>query len=220
MINEKSVKKIPVECEKIEGYSLIELLIALGILAIMVGTLTATLGPFGQRRQLTSDVFKLFTDLKTTQQFARVKKDSYKYYGLRFYNYNISVGDFRDGYKIVRYEPQNNVSSLDMNPQAVPSDLNLNVFTIIQSSVSAENPQFLENTFFDRKVGIDASSEFRVTPATPPKLDAIVFTPEGSATRDGWNLLNSTQDDIMLSLVNGETKKITITPLTGYLKIQ
>lgn len=206
------MKRIPAEQKKINGYSLIELLIALGIIVILVGALTATLGPFGQRRKLGSDIFKLFTDLRTAQQFSRVKKDSYKYYGVRFYGG--LGGDDRDGYKIVRYDPPGGVDPLDMNPQ---TDLDLNRFTIIQSSEEADTPEFLENTFFDSKVGIDATSEFQIG-------DAIIFTPEGSATSDGYTLLPTTdpgsQDEIVLFLVNGEKAKITITPLTGYLKIQ
>lgn len=85
--------------------------------------------------------------------------------------------------------------------------------TVIKSSDPADEPEFLENTFFARNVRIAQESEFQIG-----AVHSIVFTLEGSATLDGEALLDDDSDEIALTL-NANSKTIIITPLTGHLKI-
>lgn len=222
--NSRSKKRL------LTGFTLLELLVVIVLIVIMAGMMVAMLGSFGHRRQLELSAVKLVGDLRQTQQFARVQRDGtsrdvytygYRYYGLRFYDSLGEEGD-RDGYKIVRYEPAINPGDpgglrlIELTPP-----LNLNDFTVIKSSDENDNggdgPEFLEDTFFGRRVSIDAGSEFQID--DPPTPHTIVFIPEGSATLDGDVLLSSTCDAIILSL-DGETRTIQITPLTGHVQIQ
>ena len=193
------------------GHTFIELLLAVGIAVIMAGVLFATLGSFGQRRKLEFAASKSMTDIRKTQQFARTQRDDHKYYGLQFFNGLGENGDC-DGYKIVRYNPPGGMDPLLM----VAGNITLSDYTVIKSSDENDSPEFLEDTFFDHTVAIDTTdSEFQVG-------DVIVFNPEGSATYDGANLLNVSNDKIVFTLINdnSEKKALTIVPLTGYVSIE
>lgn len=196
------------------GFTVLELLITIVLIGILVGALVAMMGPFGHRRRLETSAVKLTGDLRQVQQFSRVQRDGYRYYGLRFYD---AIGEDddgdgtpdREGWKIVRYEPINLTLPVDFNNT-----------TAIKSSESTDDPEFLEDTFFGERVTIDGSSEFQISP-DPPELHSIVFTPEGSATIDGnlTNLLTASNDTIILSGY-GNNITIQITPLTGHIGIE
>lgn len=201
----------------LSGYTFIELLIVVGITIVVLGMVVATFGNFSHHQKLSNDASKLLGDLMVAQQFATTQRDGYKYYGLRFYNGLGEKGD-RYGYKILRFEPPAGVEPRKMDVSA--GDLDISRFTVLKSSVSADNPEFLEDTFFNKGVGFGVFSEFQVYPATMPRRDTIIFIPVGSATSDGLNLLTTTNDRIILESNIGEQSKLVIVPLTGHASIQ
>lgn len=200
------------------GFTMIELIVVVAITIIVAGMIVATFGSFNRNEKLSTDTSKLLGDLMVTQQFATTQRNQYKYYGLRLYSGLGEKGD-RVGDKIVRYDPPAGVEPRKMDA-AQAGHLSLSRFSVIKSCDSADSPEFLDDTFFSSKVSIDASSEFQVKDATPPKLDSIVFIPVGSATYDGVNLLNTTNDQIVLLSDSGEKSTIKIIPLTGHVSVQ
>jgi len=176
----------------------------------MFGALLPMLSSFGSRQRLDSSVVKLLGDLRQTQQFARVQKDGYRFYGIHFCNEWLGKDGDRQGYRIVRFEPQD-----------VSAPVNLTDYTVVKSSVLAESPEILEDTFFDKGVLYDDRSE--LGPASSLMQADIVFTPEGSATTDGEidsdSLLNTTNDEIMITN-DKNSKTIEISALTGYARIR
>ena len=188
---------------KNKSFSLLEILIVIFIITLMVGALTPMMSNFDEGRRLETSIIMLVGDLRQTQQFARVQRNGYQYYGLRFFS-GLGGGD-RFGYKIVRYEP------ITRNP---PIDLTT-PNTIIKSSVATDNPELLENTFFGRNVVFNGTSNFSASGA----LQQIIFTQDGSATTDGEILLTTGTDKIVLA-IGGRTSTIQIIGLTGYIKME
>lgn len=187
-----------------KGFSLLELVVSLAIVLILSGLMIPMFRSFAERRKLENDAVNLMGDLIQAQQFARVYRDGYKYYGVRFFGGLGANGD-RVGYKILRFEP------IDIT---APINTTAASWTAIKSSVEADNPEFLENTFFGSQVSIDAASEIQPS-------EFIVFAPEGSATSNGKDFLAMNNNEIMLSLpANRGNRTIEITSLTGYVKIK
>ncbi|MFH1777101.1 MAG: hypothetical protein ABH952_06045 [Candidatus Omnitrophota bacterium] len=193
---------------KQKAISILEILIILAIVAVMLGAMVPIMTSFTEQRQLETAAVTLLGDLRQTYQFSRTQRDGYKYYGLRFYN-NLGEGGDRFGYKIIRYEPPDGTPPQDYMPPVTLAN-----FSVIKGPDPVDNHELLENTFFGPRVVIDASSEFHVG-----VVEDIIFTPEGAATYDGLKLLTPSNDEIVLS-VNGNTKTITIQPLTGNIRIQ
>ena len=193
-------------------FSLLELIIALAVIGIMFGALTPMLTSFRVRQRLDTSIVKLLGDLRQAHQFARVQRDGFKYYGLRFFN-NLGENNDRDGYKIVRYDPEDPVLPLDVVTACTGG---VSPCTVIKGPDEAE-AEIVEDTFFGERVIIDLASEFQVG-----ATEVIVFTPEGSATLDGEtdgdSMLNVTNDEIILSTA-GYIKIIKISALTGYVRI-
>jgi hypothetical protein len=172
-------------------------------------------------------------------------RDGYKYYGLRFFN-TLGPNNDREGWKIVRYEPPAGVNPDQMDP--TQGHLDPDRYTVIKGSEATDNPEFLENTYFNKDVTLDDHSPFQVSAAgsifdrktrfarvmefligainhlkiisaeAGVALNAVIFTPEGSATSDGFNLLEDGEDIILCAF--GNTRTINITPLTGHVRIQ
>lgn len=205
-----------------QGFTLLELVMVIGLVSIVTAGMTSLISPFEMRQRLEYSAVKLVGDLRQTQQFAysqRVGNVSgtayaYKYYGLRFFN-NLGEYSDRQGWKIVRYEPPGGVTPEQMDPTQA-NHLNLTRYTVIKGSQAADNPELSDNTFFSQDVTLNASSDFQIGGSG---LNSVVFTSEGSATIDGINLLNSTQDDVIISAY-GHNKDIHITALTGHIAIQ
>ncbi len=238
---------------KKRAITFIEILVVIAIITIMAGGIVAMTHSFTLRQALETSATSLLRDLRQTQQFSRVQKDGYKYYGLCFFA-GIGADDNNDGtkdrqgWKILRYEPPLGVNPDEMDPSQ-PNHLDTARYTVIKSSEAADNPEFLDNTYFAKGVILDDSSELQVfsgglifdrktrfAEAVQLIIEAtsvlkiasaqaavapssIIFTPEGSATMDGVNLLESFEDDIVLYAF-GNTKTIHITPLTGHIKIE
>lgn len=179
------------------GLTLIELIIVIFIIGVTASVLFSVLVDFSRRQQLDTSAITLLNELTLTQEYAREIRNGSSYYGLRFYA-NLGTDSDRDGWKIVRYKPPG-------------GPVDLGCFTVVKSSVAADNPEYQENTFFSRGVRIPASSELNIT-------EAVVFNPEGSAT-NGTALLNATQDSVTLTM--GQANRIiNITALTGHARIQ
>jgi prepilin-type N-terminal cleavage/methylation domain-containing protein len=197
------------------GFSLLEMLIVLAIMGIMFGVIVAMKSPFQERMQLRNSALALQEDLRMAQLYAMGKKDDYKYYGVWF---NASLGEDilgpgnnRQGWKIVRYEPN-----------TIIPPVNFNSVTYIKSSVLVDNPVIFDKTFFERGVNLSTTSpvsEFQAGSPTPPQLHSIVFNERGSATDNGQNLLTTNNDTIVLSGY-GRTININITPLTGHIEVR
>ena len=195
----------------LSGYTLIELLIVMGIMLIITAGILPLWNAFSARRDVETSVYQLYQDFRQAWQYSRSLRDNHKYYGVKFYNNLVAQdGTTRYGYKILLFC---NDASCTVDP-GVPFDPNLipPYKIIIKSSLSVDNPEFLENTFFPKKVVISPSSEIAVG-------DTIIFTPQGSATTDGVTLLTSGHDQITLDQEN-YFQTITISPLTGNVKIQ
>ena len=185
---------------------MLELLITLFIMGIMASALMAMLGSFSSRQQLDTSAFTLLNDLRQTQTYATSRKDGFGYYGIRFYN-GLGQNSDRQGWKILRYCD----ATCTGDPTSFPITDSTNNVTI-KSSVSADNPEFLEDTFFNRRVDFAADSELVVG-------EKVIFNPDGSATSNGTAILDNNNDTINLTL--DQTKRtITIVPLTGYVRIQ
>jgi len=187
--------------QKKRAFSLFELLLVIIIIVIMFGAITPMLGSFKRKEMLDASVSKLVIDLKLAQQFARVRRNGYEFYGIELYD-NLGPDGDRSGYKLVFF-----------SPLVDPANE-----TIVKSSDLVDNPEFLENTFFEKNVVFASDSEFRANDPNPLILGLIVFNSNGSATVDGNTLLTSANDDIKLS--DGVNEKIIhIEPLTGYVKV-
>jgi len=188
-------------------FTMLELLITLFIMGIMASALFAMLGSFSFRQQLDTSAFTLLNDLRQTQMCSLSMKDGYKYYGLRFYD-SLGQNSDRQGWKILLYCTKSG-GICTSDPAILPFNPTTTDFKVIKSSVSADNPDFLEDTFFNKRVAFSTDSEFQIG-------GVIVFNETGSATSDGQTLSNT-----KINLTLDQTKKtITITPLTGYVRIQ
>jgi len=212
-------KREVVLSNKRRGVSLAEVLMAIVIIIAMAGAIVAMMSSFSPRQTLETSVANLLGDLRETQQFARIQRDGYKYYGLRFYD-NLGENGDRQGWKTVCYCQTN--ANGNCTGQITLPITDATTFRVIKSSQASDNngngPELLDNTFFGNGVSLDASSEFQISP-TPPKLHSIIFIPEGSATKNGVDLLDSNTDEIKLN-IGGKIKTISIIPLTGYVKIE
>ncbi len=198
--------KLKIYFPKNKGFTLLELIISMSVIAIILGMALPLMTGFSQRRDVDAAVLQVLQDLRQAQQFARTSRDSYSYYGITFLS-GLGQNSNRTGYRIVRFEPQTPV--LPITDFSCPV---ANKCTIIKSSVAANNPEFLEDTFFPARVTIDSAGEIKVG-------DTIVFTPQGSVTTDGQTLLPANKDQITISGVNN-SKTLTIQSLTGYVKVQ
>ncbi len=190
------------------GFTLIELTVVIAIIVTMVVVLRPMFGTFAHRRTLEVTALKFLGDLRQAQQFSRVQRDGYKYYGVQFANWVSPVFSY---YTIVRFEP----SSLE-----APFEASGWPVTFIKSGFGGE--ELPEETRFPNNIRFTTAAEGD-TDFGPLGGDEIVFTPEGSVT-DGENLVTDITGDgrvtITLQYVTtGDTKSIEITPLTGHLKI-
>lgn len=209
------------------GFTLLELLVTLAIIAIIAGAIVTMSGSFGHRQRLETSALKLIGDLRQAQQFSRVRRTKpgetygYGYHGLRFYGSLGEDGD-REGWKILRFCTDEDIDGDCDSDPSLPitfTGASPTFYEVVKSSVEADNPEFLEDTFFAENVTIDTNSGFQINPVAP-QLHSIIFTPEGSATSGGEDLLlTGTNDDIILSGY-GNTKTIHIAPLTGHVKIE
>ena len=139
-------------------------------------------------------------------------RDQHKYYALRLFN-NLGATSDRHGYKIIYFHGTTTNDDPGLPITAAT------YFKVIKSSQSGDTPEFLEDTFFSKGVIIDPSSEIYWTTAGG-KINTLIFTPLGSATTDGTLLLvPGTNDSITLSK-GSYSKTITISSLTGYVKIE
>jgi len=203
-----------------QGFTLLELVMVIGLVTIVTAGMASLISPFEMRQRFEYSTVKLVGDLRQARQFAYSQRVgnttgteyAYKYYGL-YFNNSLGEDSDRQGWKIVRYEPPGGVTPEQMDPTQA-GHLNLTRYTVIKGSQAAENPELSDNTFFSQGVMLDASSDFQIG-----GLQSVVFTPEGSATTDGINLLSSTQDDVIISTY-GRNKTIHITSLTGHIAIQ
>lgn len=197
------------------GFSVIEFLVVLGIIAIMFGAIAALKSPFQHRMSLRNSALALQTDLRTAQTYAMGKRDGYRFYGVRFFNNRgvdmLPTGEpLRDGWAIVRYEPQGIGAGFDVD--ALPQPL-----TVIKSSENADAPQIADKTFFERGITFDGASELQPSAAVPPR-HSIVFNESGEATTNGQTFLGAGEDSIRLAGF-GNTITITITPRTGHIQV-
>ena len=194
------------------SFTLFEMLITIVIITIVTGSMVSMQGAFNRRQQLMVSALRLVNDLRLAQQCARTRKNIYNFYGLKFYS-GLGPNADRVGYKIVRYNPSG---------VTVTSINGLSDFGIIKSSVAADSPpaEWIENTYFDLGIQMDATSHFKVgAPDWPSgKPNAVVFTPNGSATFDGSTLLDSSNNLIILSR-NQYKVTVEIVPLTGYIEV-
>jgi len=183
-----------------QGFTFLEAILAIFIILVLWGIILPMFGTFEERRKLDASALKLMSDLMQAQQFARSQRNDSQYYGVRFFS-NLGNNQDRYGYKILCY---NTTPPFDMGTS----------FTITKSSVAADNPEFLEDTFFEKNVVIDADSEFKVGEV------GIVFNRDGSATTNGSDILDGDHDDIILSIENKRdiNKTINIIGLTGYIR--
>lgn len=213
------------------GFSLLEVVIVISLAVIIFGGIIALQGPFAKRQQLEYSAVKLVGDLRQAQQYAYSQrvgiKDSteyaYKYYGVHFFP-NVGEDDNndatkdREGWKIVRYEPPAGVDPDEMDA-AQSGHLDIDRYTVIKGSEAADNPEFLEKTYFAKGVIFNTvDSDFKVG-------DSIVFTPEGAATTDGTlaNLVSDISGDGIVGIVlfsYNRNKTIKIAPLTGHVGIR
>lgn len=213
---------------KRRGVSLVELLVVIVIIVIMAGAIVAMMHSFSQRQALEISAANLLADLKQTQQFARAQRDigdqcagNYysKYFGLRFYDSLGENGD-RQGWKIVGYCDVDACGNCIGTVTLPITDTT--AFKIVKSAQDLGGctclPVLSDNTIFAKGVSLDATSEFQINP-TAPKLHSIIFTTEGSATKNGVDLLDDNTDEIKLNL-NGKLKTIRIISLTGHVKIE
>ena len=209
--SKKSIKSIM-------GFSVLEILIVLTIIAIMFGAMVAMKSPFQERLSLRNSALALQQDLRNAQLYAWNKRDGRQFYGVRFFEAQgadlLPPGEpARQGWKIVYY-----------NEAIAP--VNFITAVVVKSSVAADNPELLDKTFFtSNRISLDAASDFQTTfPAVAPWLHSIVFNRDGQATSDGTTLLVSgvgpgaDQDQIILT-GSGNTITITITPQTGHIEV-
>jgi len=187
------------------GLTLLELLIVLVIMGIFARGIFASWDTFGWYRDVEVSIQKLYYDLGLTWKFARTLRNGYSYYGLRFYNNTGSDGK-QYGYKLLHFYNASGVG----DPPILPIN-NTTSFEVIKSSQIADNPEFLDNAFFAKGVVIDSASELKAG-------DTLVFTPQGSATSDGLNLLNSTKDTVTLRKGNSR-QGLKIYNMTGLTEI-
>jgi len=184
-----------------------ELLLSVGLVVIISVSMVIVSRSFRRRQDLKIAANMLINDLRQTQQFARTMRDDYKFYGLmlcRFLGPDLD----RQGYKIVAYDPP----GIDV---AFPPD-RLD-FKVIKGSDVNDNPEFLEDTFFEEYVTIAPASGIGELDVG----DAIIFIPEGSATLNGTleGLLPADLDSIVL-VYDSYSETIKIIPFTGYIKLQ
>ena len=243
------------------SFSLLEVVIVISLAVIIFGGIIALQGPFAKRQQLEYSAVKLVGDLRQAQQYAYSQrvgiKDSteyaYKYYGVHFFP-NVGEDDNndatkdREGWKIVRYEPPAGVDPDEMDA-AQSGHLDIDRYTVIKGSEAADNPEFLEKTYFAKGVRLDDNSPFQAYVAAPildrktrfarvmeflisainhlkiinaeagMALNSVVFTPKGSATSDGVNLIEDYEAFIILYGF-GNTKTINIASLTGHIGLE
>lgn len=187
-----------------KSYAALELIISIIIVVVLMGAMFSMITHFTHHRQLETAAINLREDIIQTQQFARARRDGYKYYGVHLFDDLGEEGD-RAGYKIVRYEP------IDLESPFNPITQEL---TIIKSCDEADDSEFIEDTFFGKHVQFHAESELTVG-------SAIVFNSQGSATSNGRDLLESDADEIILGLSgNRGTMTVSIVPLVGYIEIE
>jgi type II secretory pathway pseudopilin PulG len=211
--SKKSIKSIM-------GFSVLEILIVLTIIAIMFGAMVAMKSPFQERLSLRNSALALQQDLRTAQSYAVSNKNNY--YGVRFFN-NLGIdmlqaGDLRDGWKILRYEGVTPPATFNVDAPPLPP-------TLMKSSQLVDSAELFDKTFFERGVSFSLNipvSELRPSAAVPPR-HTIVFDSRGSATSNGVNLLpvgvvGVGEDQIILAGF-GHTITITITPLTGHIEV-
>ncbi len=192
------------------GFTILELMIVITIIAIITGGAYALFGNFNDRRMLESTTFKLVQDLQQAQQWARARRNGFENYGVKLYNTK---------YKINLYCITDNNQQCLINP-IIPYDFDL-VSCYRTSTVScnyikvSENephlPEIIEDTDFPEGIGIFSSSERRSN-------DVILFTPEGLATIDGSDPLPVNEDSITLQKGN-LCQCISITGMTGYARV-
>jgi len=177
----------------------------------MTGVILAQKMPFQNRMSVRNSALALQADLRTAQTYAMDTRDGYRYYGVRFFPLlggdMLEAGDRRDGWKIVRYEPQNIAPGFNVDAQPV---------TVIKSSEFVDNTPVPDKTFFERGVTFAAGSELQPLLAAPQ--NSVVFNERGEATTDGQNFLGAGQDSITLTGF-GNNIVITITARTGHIQV-
>lgn len=210
-------KKMDKKIISISSLTYLEILIVVCIMGIILGGALPLITPFTYRQELEASVVKLFQDLRQAHQFSRILRDEYSYYGIKFYD-GLS-DDNRAGYKILLFCQTDAGGTctedpiVPFNPSGmVCNDSLATSCNFIKSSESADNPEFLENTFFSKGVTFDAASEFGAD-------GTIIFNPDGSATTDGETLLGAGNDEIILKR-GSYTRRITISALTGYVSLE
>ena len=183
------------------GLSLVELLIVLGLMAILTGAMMPMVSSQLLKSTLNAQAEQLLFDLRLAQQYALAREDGYAYYGVRVFD-NLDGGS-RSGYKILRYEP-----ATVTPPLAAAASV-----TVMKSGLDADDPVIVDKgLLFDRRVSFDPASSMR--PRTGN--DRVIFTPAGSSTADGLNLLFN----VIVLRCGSFSRTISISPLTGNSELQ
>ena len=209
------LRKMKTKKTKRMGFTLLELLFSIAIVGIMYAGVVSMKGPFEHRQQTEYSAVKLIGDLRQAQLFAYSQRDGYKYYGINF-EYTLGPQNDREGWRLLRYNPP-----VGMDPRnQTGSDVNIyGNNTVIKSSKAAESPENLENTYFSEGVILNNTmSDFHTA-----SYNHIVFTPEGSATRNGVDLVNDISGDSKVAIVldlHGNKEIIQIEPLVGTVRKQ
>jgi len=206
---------MPREKFSVSGFTVLEVLAVVGIMLVIAAGTMPLWSTFSSRQDVETSVYKLYQDFRQAWQFSRSLRDNHKYYGIRFYNNLVAQdGTTRYGYKILFFYGD----AIDQDP-ALPIT-NATNHKEVKSSVAADIPELLENTFFSRGVGISASSEIVACNDTALcDNNTVIFTPLGSATTDGQDLLTADKDSISIGK-GSYSKTIIIFALTGNVKIQ
>ncbi len=183
-----------------QGFTLIEIMAVVALMLILAGFMTPLVGSQINKAILQAEIQKLFFDLKQAQQFSLTREEGYSYYGLELVD-NAGPNSDRAGYRIVRYEP---------NELTVPPPIGSTpLLTVVKSAQTLPAPLIYdEELAFDLRVSFDPASELAAG-------SRVIFTPEGSATKDGETLLDADGDEVTLQCGNVSKKTLIFEPLTG-----